>query len=541
MSAALLDYLRRSFDLPEAAAPVLERLFEAWKQGHTGVKLDAFERAALGKGPALALDVDAAVPRPLVLRNGLLQSRQHAAAERELAQGLMALAGRPRSVPGPAAAAALARLYPDPGDPQAKAVRLGLESGLALITGGPGTGKTYTAARLLALLLEDRPGLRFALAAPTGKAAQRLGESVAKASDDPALRAAAPRGAALLARASGSSGTLHRLLEWRPGEDACARNADRPLEADLVIADEASMLDLLLWRALLRALPSGCRLVVLGDPLQLESIEPGRVLGALVSASAPGGTLAGCAAALTRNHRFERHPGIGALAAAARDHDPQALLAAAPLGASAGAEVARLDTERPGALAAALDRVWPAVLDLARSPGADGALTNLERLRILCAVNEGPWGVDELNARVQARLAAEGLAQAALPVLVTVNDPHSGLFNGDLGVLLPGPDGGRAVFPGPGGHRSYPASQLPDSRPAWAISVHRSQGSEYATVVLVLPPAARGLRDPVGPELLYTAVTRAQERVVLVASQEALVRACEARPGRVTGLSGWMV
>jgi exodeoxyribonuclease V alpha subunit len=536
MSGALADLLVRRWGLADAARPALERLVSAWASGHSGIALDADEASALSKSPALALTLDAASPRPLVLRAGFLQAWRHAVAERDLAQSLLGLAGSPRRKASPDLERAWQRLYPKADDSQARAVRLGLESSLLLLIGGPGTGKTHTAARLLGLLLQDQPDLRFALAAPTGKAAQRLGESVAKAADDGALREALPEGAALLGRAAGRAGTLHRLLDWKPGEDRCLRDARRPLPLDLLIVDEAGMLDLLLWRALLRALPAGCRLLVLGDPLQLESVEPGRVLGDLVEAARAGGPLGPCLAELSRNYRFEAKPGIGALADAVRGRDSRALLAAAPLAAPSGAEVLRF----PGgerSLDLALDEVWPEVLALARAEGPESALAALEQLRMLCVMNEGPWGVQALNARVARRLVAAGLGAHARPLLVTVNDPHSGLYNGDLGVLMPGPAGERAVFPGPGGVRSYAAIQVPEHRVAWAMTVHRAQGSEYGTVALVLPPDRK---DWVGPELLYTAVTRARMRVILVASDGVLAEACRPKAVRGTGLGAWL-
>lgn len=535
MSAVLADFLVRRFGLGYAARPALERLEQAWALGHSGVTLRPDEAAAFAGSPALAgaLDGDS---RPLFLRDGFLQSRRHAVAERALATALLGLAAIPRSAPSAGVLAAWKRLYPDAQEPQAKAVRQGLDQALVLLIGGPGTGKTHTAARLLGLLLQEKPDLRFALAAPTGKAAQRLGESLARASDEVGLRSALPQGAPRLAQAAGRAKTLHRLLEWNPAEDHCARNALRPLPLDLLIVDEAGMLDLLLWRALLAALPPGCRLAVLGDPLQLESIEPGRVLGDLVEAARAGGPLGPCLAELSRNYRFEARPGIGALAEAVRSRDSRALLAAAPLGAPSDAEVLRFPAGE-ASLDLALDRVWPEVLALARADDAASALAALEGLRMLCVMNEGPWGVEALNARVARRLLAQGLGAHARPVLVTVNDPHSGLYNGDLGVLMPGPQGERAVFPGPGGVRSYASIQVPQHRTAWAITVHRAQGSEYGTVALVLPPDPR---DWVGPELLYTAVTRARKRVILVASDSALAEACRPKAVRGTGLGAWL-
>jgi exodeoxyribonuclease V alpha subunit len=167
-------------------------------------------------------------------------------------------------------------------------------------------------------------------------------------------------------------------------------------------------------------------------------------------------------------------------------------------------------------------------MGVAAAPGPEPALRALGALRVLCALNLGKWGVGGLNARIQARLQHEGLGAHSRPVLVTVNDPASGLFNGDLGVVLAS---GRACFGSPERPRSIPEASLPQHQTAWAMTVHRSQGSEYACILLVLPDAAHEL---VGPELLYTAVTRAKERVILVAEIDVLQAGVKEREKRVT-------
>ncbi|HTB22163.1 MAG TPA: exodeoxyribonuclease V subunit alpha [bacterium] len=543
MSLPLLNLLRSRWNLESGVLEAAADLEAAWDLGHTALRPPEAQAKALKSCLAVAKDAASKEPQPLVFHHGLLQSWRHAQAEREVAGEMAALALAPSEPVGESLEAAFLELYPEPSEDQARAVRIGLDKKLALVTGGPGTGKTHTVARILALKLLARPGLRYALCAPTGKAAQRLAESVGRAADH--LSGAAAAAAPLLREAGAHAGTLHRLLEWRPDEDRCGRNAARPLALDLVIVDEASMLDLMLWRALLRALPAGAGLLVLGDPFQLASIEPGRVLGSLLEAGAAKQALAACACELKKNRRFSRERGIGALAAslrarAAKAGSADAVLAACPLATAQSAEVARYG---PEALDQALDSVWPKVLALALATEAGAALQALSELRVLCALNEGPWGVAGLNERVQGRLAGEGHLRTAYPVLVSVNDPHSGLFNGDLGVLLPGAGGGRAVFQGPSGLVSLPAAQLPRHQSAWAMSVHRSQGSEYATVLLVLPPEA-GLTDRIrgllSPELLYTAVTRATRSVLLCADEAALRAACEPKEARLTGLSLWL-
>jgi exodeoxyribonuclease V alpha subunit len=542
MSQALLNLLQSRWGLNGAALEAAEALVLSWEKGHTGLVVDKGHLAALKASPAVAAKANLRDPKPLVLQGNLLQSWRHCQAEQALATQLTALAAAGVEAIDAKLELDFSGLFKETNDPQAKAVRIGLTRKLALITGGPGTGKTHTAARILALKLFQNPHLRYALTAPTGKAAQRLAESVGKAADK--LEGPVAAVAQQLRESGAHSSTLHRLLEWRPDQDRCARNEARPLALDLVIVDEASMLDLMLWRALLRALPTGATLVVLGDPYQLESIEPGRVLGSLLQAAEAAGALEGCHVELTKNYRFAERTGIATLAQAVRNQtgkpgEADAVVAACPLANGKDMEVSRYDSD---GLDRALDKVWGQVLAVALAKDAKEALTALAGLRVLCALNEGKWGVSGLNERIEKRLEREGHGHCAYPVLVSVNDPHSGLFNGDLGVLLPGPGGGTAVFMGPAGILNLPAMHLPEHKKAWAMTVHRSQGSEYGSVVLVLPPLDKesAAYELLRRELLYTAVTRAQNMVLVVADEAVLRAACAPGEVRVSGLKGWM-
>jgi len=532
--SAEIEVLKQGWGLPEAAIPVVQRLVASWDKGHTAIKLLPGEVKALGKCKAVGPGTE---PVPLVLAHGRLQSWRFWAAERDVASRLKSLAEARLPAPGPELEKALQELCKAGtlGEDQGKALALGLAKGLALVTGGPGTGKTHTAAYLLAARLQAQPLLRFALAAPTAKAARRLGSEIALLAGNllPGLSQAGPGLKAAMDRAL----TLHKWLGYHPGTGLCRRNAEAPLDVDLVIVDEASMMDVLLWRALLQALPPAASLVVLGDPSQLESVEAGRVLGALV-ASASQGALKGCHASLNESFRFRKYPAIGALAQAVLQHDPAAVKAATPPPA-----------EQPGAteglrqpdLAKALDRVWPHVEALAEATEPGPALAALGILRILCAVNEGAWGVSGLNAAVEERLGREHAGQRwCQPLLVTENDLRTGLNNGDLGVLLPD---GMAWFDRGDGLRCFALSNLPSHGLAWAMSIHKSQGSEYQQVLVLLPPASQltdNTRELLGPELLYTAITRAKQRVVLCADVRAIGLACEERPARETGLESWL-
>ena len=538
MSRSAIQMLQRRWNLPDAAAPVLERFFTSWAAGHTSLELTDAEAGILTGSAAVTSGSHGSRPAPLVLRGTRLQSWRLDQAEARVAARLRELASEYEQVP-PGDAGDLAQLFPNPESAQRRAAELGLRRSLALVTGGPGTGKTTTAAKLLALLASREPGIRVALAAPTGKAAARLGEAIAQAARelDGPLASVRPR----LERAAFQARTLHRLLRWHPRTDRCRFHAGNPLPYDVVVVDEASMLDLVLWDRLLSALGRGTRLVVLGDHRQLESVQPGRVLAEMIAAAASRGDtaaygpLADCHAELDRNYRFESHPGISRLAAAIRNYDGETTLQTLT-NEDHREELFHYSSAQVND---ALEQVWPQIMAVVRASTPDEALAALARIRILFALRRGPYGVEGVNARVESRLRREGLPAGqwahGRPVLVTANDPHSGLFNGDVGVLLNRQDGRgiTAWFHGLQEPRTVPLAALPSHDTAWAMTVHRSQGSEFESVLLVLPPQAHELT---GPELLYTGVTRARSRILIVADEGALRAACQKRPPRQTGL-----
>lgn len=541
MSLAAIHMLQRRWDLPDAAVPALERFFSSWAAGHTSLELTGEEADLLAHSAAVATGTDGSSPAPLVLRGTRLQSWRLDQAETRVAARLRELANEKVDVPGAKATDGptnlddMAQLFPDQKSAQHRAAVLGLRRALALVTGGPGTGKTTTAARLLALLANRETGIRVALSAPTGKAAARLGEAIGQAAREryPQLASVRPK----LERAAFQARTLHRLLGWNPRTDRCRFHAGNPLPYDVVVVDEVSMLDLVLWDRLLSALGRGTRLVVLGDHRQLESVQPGRVLAEMIAAadSGAGGDLHACHVELDRNYRFESHPGISRLAAAIRNFDGDAVV----LTLANEDHREELVHYRSAQVGDALGQVWPQVMAVVQALTPEEALAALARVRILCALRRGPYGVEGVNTQVEARLRSEGLPAGewthGRPVLVTANDPHSGLFNGDVGVLLNGKDGRgvTAWFSGIQEPRSVPLAALPSHDTAWAMTVHRSQGSEFDSVLLILPPQPHELA---GPELLYTGVTRARSRILIAADEAALRAACERRTPRRTGL-----
>lgn len=480
-------------------------------------------RTLLEASPLVGAPGEAA---PLVLDGDALYLYRYWRAERRVAERL----ARRLQAPAPLAPAASLRarfteLFPPASngtlDAQALAAAAALRQPLAVIAGGPGTGKTTTVARLLALLLQARPDLRVALAAPTGKAAQRLSASIAFQLDalglDADARARIPE-----------AQTLHRLLRASP-DGRFGRSAESPVPADLLIVDETSMVDLLLMDALLDALPETTRLVLLGDADQLDSVEAGAVFGDLCRlGGTPSPAFAGfCrdlglegvpedAAALPpadavvtlwKSHRFDPDAGIGALAAALREGDADRALAVLD---DAGTPEATL---APGSPKEALNRVLPHARAVVQSATPEEALEALGRFQLLALTRHGPAGVKALNAAVEAVLRREDRIVPASyyrgrPVLVTANDYGVGLFNGDLGVAWPADGHPAVVFPdGQGGLRTVPAVRLPPHESAWAMTVHKSQGSEFDAVTVLLPSEATPLLTR---ELLYTAVTRAR-------------------------------
>lgn len=470
--------------------------------------------------------------RPLVLHGTLLSTQRQWVDECVVANDLRRRATSELTPLHETTSALLARLLPDSGRQYAAAV-MAATSRLAVVVGGPGTGKTHTIARLLMALRHEATAagtpLRIALAAPTGKAAARMAD---------ALAAADPDGAAAEVRPT----TVHRLLGARWQETRFRHGPDRPLDADVVIIDEASMVALPLMARLVEALDPCTRLVLVGDPDQLESVEVGAVLADIVAAAeAPGSPLIGCVVRLDRPHRHAAGSPIGPLADAireGRDDDVMAMLRTEAAG------IRFLDTA-PFGLAGAEQAVREAVLpslrlatDAAQAGDASAALDAFAAVRVLCAHRAGPYGVQRWNRIIESWVGTAGASDGGTvgrPLLATRNDQRLRVANGDTGIIVNTSSGTRAAFATAGGVRLLSAAQLDAVETAYAMTVHKSQGSEYANVVVVLPPATSPL---IGRELLYTAVTRASGQVVVVVGDEAAVRACVRTPGRrVTGLA----
>jgi exodeoxyribonuclease V alpha subunit len=513
------------------------RLSLAESRGHTALTLDPEAASACRSSPLVG---DGAAPTPFVLDGDdrFYFWRGHA-DEVAVASALAARAHVSESVPEAASAWIAALFADDDGErtaAQRAAVRAALGQRLLVLTGGPGTGKTTTVVRLLLALsrAQDAP-LAIRLAAPTGKAAQRLQQAIAHGREALAGRLDDTWQAALETLARLEAQTLHRLLDFDPRRGRWRRNREQPLAADVVVVDEASMLDLAQMRALLAALPAQARLVLVGDADQLASIAAGAVLTDVVQALD-----AAAAPTLVRlEHVFRATPALTAANRAIRAGDAEALAAAANEGAVERRPIGTAGTLRSALLAWAerLERTLDecGVHDHHDASRAAATLRVLQRQQLLCALRESAQGVTAVNAMLQSALAqrhAEGDRDwfPGRIVMITRNDEAHGLYNGDLGVALPDAHGRLMVwFEGRGDvpARAFLPTLLPAHETAYAITIHKSQGSEYDDVAVLLAPAPD---SPIlSRQLLYTAASRAKRSLSLWAD-EAVIVAALARP-----------
>ena len=502
--------------------------------------------------------------RPLRLAHGLLYLERYWQQEEQVRQQLQSrLAAAPPPVDADRLRTGLMRLFTGQGlaagevDRQRLAAAYSALGRVTVLAGGPGTGKTTTVARLLALL-RDQPGPapRIALAAPTGKAAARLEEAVRSAS---AALPAADRDRLTDLSAS----TLHRLLGWRP--DARARfrhDAANQLPHDVVIVDEMSMVSLTLMARLLEAVRPAARLILVGDPDQLSSVEAGAVLADVVRA--PGAADRGLAdrlralgvepdpppvhgvVELTHTWRFEG--AIDTLARAVRAADPDEVMRVLRSGAAdvrfteleLDSDTDRLDPSDVGNLADQVRAAGLATWTAARAGDVPAALAALDQHRLLCAHRRGPYGVVRWSLEVERWLAEnipgygeDGEWYAGRPLLVTANDYDMGLYNGDTGVIVDMEDGVRAAFARGAEPKLFAPVRLDAIQTVHAMTVHRAQGSQFRTVSFIVPPADSPLLTR---ELLYTAVTRATRLVQVFGSEAAIRRAVERPANRASGL-----
>lgn len=560
---ALLDGLYR-WALARSGEPELARVLRlltaAAQEGHLGLRCTD----ELLHTPNGAVPVDLAAlqrsgwlsaspqhpPAPLLLEQQRLYIWRHRQAELRVATQLAARAlkaGPALPQPLPAELLPAAAAPGEPGADQTAAVRAAGLRGLQVLTGGPGTGKTTTVIRLLLAVLSRTTQLastplRIALAAPTGKAAQRLAQAVLHGATQlrpqlsPAMRLC-------LDRLPGDASTLHTLLGYHPQADRFMRDADDPLALDVLVVDEASMVDLELMDALLQALPESALLILVGDPDQLVSVAAGTVLADLVAAAKHNPALQPVLSRL--EHVWRARDALVELPRAVRAGDPAAVQQQLQAGAAALQwtvvdEAARLPSLQQQWLQQHQEH-YRALAAVGLDPAQ--ALQQVARLQLLCAVRQGPFGMHAFNAVIAEQMrrwadaAADSRWYRGRVVMVTHNHHALKLYNGDIGITLADPDGELAVWfgdLGDGQPRRFQPRQLSDHEEAWAITVHKAQGSEYAAVLLVLPP------DPehrlLSRELLYTGMTRARSSFSLWASAPALRAAIERPAWRSGGL-----
>ena len=573
LERALIKTLQRTYPQAQPAVLVAAALCsEALAQGDVCISLDRLMYRLRDWPDA---PVDKATWRDLLQASELVVSDLHRYAplsfefdrlylsryqayEAELAQRLLALSENRPAVDEAQLSASLQRLFAgnqQSPDWQRIAAAQAVRHRLCVISGGPGTGKTTTVVRLLAALLEQ-PGnerLAIGLAAPTGKAAARMAESIRQA------KAKLPVTDAVKQALPEEASTLHRLLGSRGTDPRVRHTAENPLPLDVLVVDEASMVDLAMMAKLLVALPSIARLILLGDKDQLCAVEAGAVFAELcqgrglstgeaallsellqqpVPAVAGYSQLGESITLLTHSHRFSSESGIGQLAAAVNQGDSQA--ASSLLGCYPD-ELEWQSEPNAQALQQRLYDGYKPYLTAARSGDPQQAFAQFSRFRALTALREGPFGVVGLNEALEPRFRQLQNASASerwyvgRAVMVLHNDYTLGLFNGDIGLCLPhAEDGMRVYFESDDGFRHFSPARLPVHETAFAMTVHKSQGSEFADVVLALSEQPSPL---LSRSLLYTGITRAKERVEIWALPDRLVEAIKSATPRASGLA----
>lgn len=558
--AAIAFFRRHEVQGASVIEPYVVRLFAALQNGHSFIYLDKADVDALSNLPNLVGNVD----KPLILQGRKLFLGRMWQLEHDLAVEIKRLASaEAEEVNFMAASKSLSDWF-DAKDSkeQRDAAALALLQNFMLITGGPGTGKTTTVAKLLGLICNNSTKLpRIALAAPTGKAAAHMARALQRALDGFDL---SPSIKAYLENLEGQ--TVHRLLKLRPPQMRPAFNHEYPLALDVLVVDEASMLDLPLVLDLLRAVPTGCRLVLLGDENQLPSVGLGAVLAALSRPTAldketaeklevylpnHGFEIKGQPQALSQNnakltfsHRFGADSGIGCLARAVVSGEKQ----------TAVEQFDKFPKElemKSGRLKEQVALLYQKQQDYWQAVAEDNVALAYGHAADVVVLAAWRQDADDLNQAYQEYLQRQGKVSGETPwfagqiIMITHNDYMLEVFNGDIGLIMKDEEslnGLSAYFLEKGGFKKIAISRLPDFESAFAMTVHKSQGSEYREVWL-LPPSvpatteseeeARGLDKA----LLYTAITRARERFVFWGNAEELCQAVGCHQKRRTALA----
>lgn len=502
---------------------------------------------------------DGTKPTPLVLAGTRLYLYRYWRAEQDLAAFLSQRLTTKGALPDSQVLAPLfSQLFgpfTNEVDWQAVGAFATLKNAFTLITGGPGTGKTTTVVRMLAILLRQKPDLKIALAAPTGKAAARLAESlshqIAQIPDSDSL--------SLPTQVQ----TLHRLLGYLPYRDTFRYNGKHPLPHELVVVDEASMVDVLMMANLVRAIGHHCRLILLGDHQQLASVDAGSILADICQAACLGqphspifreqySSITGQkfppstsepppwrdhVVHLQKSRRFADHTGLGIFSKAVQMgniSEALEILKNPRLSDLHCMEVPHEDEKL-------LDLFIPALQTVLKARSLEEAFKAFQSWQLLTALREGRLGVSGLNQMIEEYLRRKGIRftgnfYARRPLLVTQNDYTNQLFNGDLGMCWPDANNHlKAYFPNPsGGFQAIPLLKLSAVESAWALTIHKSQGSEFDQILLVLPPIDHPLATR---ELVYTGITRAKSKATLLATLPQVSHALERITKRASGLA----
>lgn len=515
---------------------IVLRLLDALKEGHICIALteDELSRAEKRKDVYQACaEEDAAgvsVSQPFVLDKGYLYWQRYWQHEVEVARQLLTLAKGQQPL-----TMSLEPYFQD--EYQQLAAQLALTKQLAVITGGPGTGKTTTVVKILALLLLQAPDITIKVAAPTGKAAARLSESLRNGKQNTEfVRACFAGQEHALDAVPEETSTLHSLLGAIHGSPEFRHHKGNPLHADVVVVDEASMVDIGMFNRLLRALPAQCKLILMGDADQLASVEAGAVLSAMAQG------LPENRVHLQNTYRFSG--AIKALALAVNEQEAETF--ATVLG----------NTDESVSIIsdAAIDFAKAHYSDFVRRVNSYTGLSDIPhvfnafaRFKVLTATRSDKEQFDSLGHKM-------GLAERqqswyhGRPVMITQNQPDIGLFNGDVGIVLDVSAGQasqelRVYFPSSDGYKSVLPAQLPAHETAFAMTVHKSQGSEFGHVCLVMPDKQvltskqAQLKQLLCKELLYTGITRAKEKVTLARDLETFLYAISNKINRVSLLT----
>ena len=533
---------------PSAEAKVLGDLVAklARNAGEGASYLTAEEVAGFtseAKSFAAIGDEDAGLPL-VETSTGRVYFRRHFEYEREVARALALRVARPAVDPSPDALEFFGQsLAQQVDEHQALAVGVALRKNLLLLTGGPGTGKTRTIVVMLAALIQANPSLRIALAAPTGKAAFRMRQSVLQTMDALDL----PEGIRSSLSDCAEATTLHRLLGWQPGVDF-RRNGKNPLPHDMVVLDEASMVDLPMMAKFCSALRDDAKLVLVGDADQLSPVQGGPVFNGLVRAfssnrfaredlsvlnsySSVGveadsdDILAGSLVSLAVSHRRAGSSSaavLGELCDAIRDGEGKRALDIVKDGSGC---ISLFEDPNCDAVVSAIKREYQPLAD-ATDPVS--ALSALARFRVLCAHNKGSYGVGSWNWKTEDLLSVKD--ERPYPIVVGVNDYSVRLYNGDDGIIM----GNRVHFGGGRGTHEIARSRLPGHSPGYATTIHRSQGSEYDKVMIILPHKDSKLLTR---ELLYVAASRAKREIILVGNPDSFLAAIESQDNLRSGVS----